>query len=257
MILLLIGYQNIAKAGEIFDSVIPNGVLITQSEDDIQMTKHLWRAYIVIPQPTRPVGLKHNVKVISEYIDKIYKKSYFTANEMQTKKAKLIETVSMFQKLEFDAKYIKRPRNGEPRLMKKLVALNFDDGDKNKTFRQKRGLFNFIGDALHTLFGTATSEDVHRIEAMIKLTYESANKIKHSYNNLTSVVNRVQDDIFLNRETINSNVRNIDSLFDFAFMLNRTIFVMKWNIRKNAIARYIDNMIHELLHCAQDYQHVL
>jgi hypothetical protein len=125
VISLLVGYQNIVKAGETFDSIIPNGVLITQSEDDIKMTKHILRAYIVIPQPTRPVGLKHNVRVISDYIDTIYQKGYSTKSAYDANKAKLVETVSMFQKLEFDAKYTKKSKNGEATPYEKFGSINF------------------------------------------------------------------------------------------------------------------------------------
>jgi hypothetical protein len=154
IILLFTGYQDSVNTVEIFDNVIPNGVLITQSEDDIQMTKHIWRAYIAIPQPTRPTGLQRNVKLISDCIDKIYIKSYFIQTEMKSKKAKLSEAVTMFQKFEIEAKFTKTSK-GEQRFLRKLIALEFDDENKDRLYRDKRGLFNFIGDAMHSIHFSA------------------------------------------------------------------------------------------------------
>ena len=80
--------------------------------------------------------------------------------------------------------------------------------------RVKRGLFNFIGEASRSLFGTATVRDVQQIRRIIRDMKKNGATATHRINELLLVMNHSNIDIQINRNRINLVSQRINKLSD-------------------------------------------
>ena len=68
--------------------------------------------------------------------------------------------------------------------------------------RTRRGIFNFIGDISNKLFGTATEEQVSKLQLQIRALQHQDKRVTHAYNELLTVVNQTHGFAAKNREHI-------------------------------------------------------
>ncbi len=103
-----------------------------------------------------------------------------------------------------------------------------------KPNRRNRGLFNFIGSLSHTLFGTATSDQVDKLVSRIQKVEQTMNSegmdtkkfmdmVVHFTNTTNSQIHSVNDMIINNRKRLTSLS---NTLIDWQEMLNQTYRVM-------------------------------
>ena len=69
--------------------------------------------------------------------------------------------------------------------------------------RTKRALLPFVGDALSSLFGTATSTELHDVLSRVNDLSESQNDFLNVIDNTVTMVNQTIVDVSVNRQTIN------------------------------------------------------
>ena len=78
--------------------------------------------------------------------------------------------------------------------------------------RGKRGLFDFIGKASKSLFGTATTEDIENVKNVLRAMQQTTSTSVHRVNELLVVVNHTNKDIQINRNRINLINRHVQKM---------------------------------------------
>ncbi len=72
--MLLVRFYNVS--GQLppeFDTIIPNGVLLSESSDDVFMCKHTWCVYVNVRKPKTPKGFRHHANLLQKHISAGYK----------------------------------------------------------------------------------------------------------------------------------------------------------------------------------------
>ena len=131
----------------------------------------------------------------------------------------------------------------------------FDSPTRSPPRRTKRGLFDFFGGALHHVFGLATDSDIADVKNMIRNQVKEGNRVVHSVNKLTTVINEMQRQVSVMTGTINTNIRNINSLFRFAKEANATMWKIAYTVRRNQCIYFLDSLLDQLLHVSHLYEH--
>ena len=90
--------------------------------------------------------------------------------------------------------------------------------------RVKRGLFNFIEQASHFLFGTATSEEIDNVKDTLQQIGNNQAKLAHDITRFASVLNHTYEEIEITRKQLNS----LTTKFELY------VFAMDKNLRGNA-----------------------
>ena len=83
----------------------------------------------------------------------------------------------------------------------------------NKQIRNEggsaKGLFNFVGDIMHTLFGVSTDENLDGLRNNIRTLTENDKKIVHIVKQSLTLINTTREQVIENRKTINELVNNV------------------------------------------------
>ena len=72
--------------------------------------------------------------------------------------------------------------------------------DASNSTRKRRGLFDFVGNASHFLFGTATSDEVARVQATLRQLGRNQGRIQHDVLNFASVIDHTFNEINKTRQ---------------------------------------------------------
>lgn len=80
--------------------------------------------------------------------------------------------------------------------------------------RVKRGVFNFVGDIMSTLFGVLSSSDVEKIQRNINLLAQNQLDLAHAFQESISVLNVTRLEVKENRQKINEIIDSIGSIED-------------------------------------------
>ena len=68
--------------------------------------------------------------------------------------------------------------------------------------RQRRGVIDGVGDALHYLFGTATDDVVADIHQAVEKLAQNQGRLIHQFSDFTTIVNHTYDEIQANRDQL-------------------------------------------------------
>ena len=99
--------------------------------------------------------------------------------------------------------------------------------------RDKRGLINFGGEVLHTIFGLATDSSVEQCRRMLRESRIGQAKIVHRLNDMVMILNTTYDEIDKNRARINEMSQEICKLIPAVYMVRKTV---------SSLFRYIHNI---------------
>jgi hypothetical protein len=241
-----------------FDKLIPNGILISESSDNVFMCKHTWRVFVSVRKPVTPRGYRSQADKILKLINSAYNKNDKSASmiskyEKDNRILKIIHALRIF-------KVVNRPVEYANTHNKKNTKKNKKPNKKSKKkgkSREKRGLFNFIGRGLQSLFGVATENDVMEVKRLLAFTYTGQKQVRHNVNNLTTVVNRMQYDIRFSRRALNVNINNVNRLFAFQYNINSTISLILNDLRRKDFLRIIDNLISDFSAVTHRFKHLM
>jgi hypothetical protein len=56
-----------------FDKLIPNGILISESSDNVYMCKHTWRVFVSVRKPIAPKGYQKQANKMIQLLKKAIK----------------------------------------------------------------------------------------------------------------------------------------------------------------------------------------
>ena len=123
--------------------------------------------------------------------------------------------------------------------------------DENNLHREKRGLFDFMGEISKVLFGTATSTEVQNIREVINTNNEQVSILRHNQEKFLSVFNKTQAYISENRDLIQNIHANIDLIQQSLNETYGNLQNLEKRIRTVEIARIIDtnlDLLDEIMH---------
>ena len=131
--------------------------------------------------------------------------------------------------------------------------------DRPRT-RGKRGLFDFIGKASKSLFGTATTEDVENVKNVLRAMQHTMTTSIHRVNELLIVVNHTNNDIQLNRNRINLVNRQVqkmsivlERLAKFQSTINDKLLKLKRHIIIERIVSQLEREVFNLHQLEETY----
>jgi hypothetical protein len=244
-----------------FMKTLQNGVLVTQGKETIFMCRHTWRVFVSINKPLPPTHYNAQAILIRNQLNMAFNgknpwtKKLITTYQHHIRIKRLNIALKVIKELNSPFKFVER-NSLEKRLIHKQVSKKTRKlHDSEPKSRSKRGLFNFIGKGLHSLFGLATSHDVDEVKSQLQFTFQQQTSVKHLLNNLTTVVNRVQKDVQFNRRTINGNIRNIDQIFKVFYNVSNTLNVILLDLKRKDFLRIIDNSIQDFTEITHAYRH--
>ena len=82
--------------------------------------------------------------------------------------------------------------------------------------RSKRALFDFIGELSHSLFGTATDDEIVEIRQKVEENRQVLSDLVHYGDNLLTVINATHADMVINRQAINEIINSTRNLRTWA-----------------------------------------
>ena len=229
---------------------IKNGVLVTESNDKLRIIKHVWRVFITVHEPREPRGIKGYISQIQQQVWKAYHLGYIHKNEATYRNNRV-------KKAQWELYQIKTRNLVQTSDVKIRMADNPEISGPTRLppTRTKRGLFDFFGGALHHVFGLATDSDINSVKNMIRNQAKEGNRVTHSVNQLTTIINKMQKQVSVMTGTINNNIRNIKSLFQFAREANSTMWELAYNVRRSKCLYFLDSMLQQLSHVSHLYEH--
>ncbi|MCG8033766.1 MAG: envelope fusion protein [Candidatus Thiodiazotropha taylori] len=80
--------------------------------------------------------------------------------------------------------------------------------------RAKRGIFNFVGDIMGSLFGVLTSTDIEKIQRNIKVLARNQMDLAHAFQESISVFNVTRLEVKENRQKINEIIDSLSAIED-------------------------------------------
>ena len=93
----------------------------------------------------------------------------------------------------------------------------------HRSNRNRRAVLPFIGDALSSLFGTATNNEVRDIVSRMKELSHSQNDVLSVLDNTVTVVNQTLVEVDMNRQTINRLTNVTSYLRDEIYSLRQMV----------------------------------
>ena len=166
---------------------VPDGLLVVGGTP-IRAEVAKWTVLVTLPKPESPGTIEKQLQVIEEHIQQNLKEGIVMHHE----------AVGWIQRIV---------------IVRRLLT----DLYPRVVYRHRRGLFNFVGDFSHSLFGTATDKSVEQCKSMVRNAVTQQKKMVHYINQMTSVLNHTQDELDVNRHQINkmlSYIQNITSVIN-------------------------------------------
>ena len=201
---------------------LEDGVTIVGNEE-LRLTVATWDVFVAIDPPPYPHSLARKV-------------------------AALEKTLSAIAALNHQGLIINM-ESQELRRHRLAAALNMApqpwmQPTRQDHHRQKRGLINFGGTILHTLFGVATTAQVNRFKEALQEVAGHQATLTHAHNSLASILNQTRDYVtklamkqYELREkiiTLNTVVSNLTTIVD---LHNQRLFAMELSTK---VDNYLD-----------------
>ena len=166
-------------------SRLHDGLIIHQTKS-IKLQKAEWTLLITISPP--------NLQDLYPYLNSVRN----MVSEFKD------DTNEQIKTLQYRIQYLV---NAHSQLTKVLTS-------SHETTRVKRGLLNFGGTILQHLFGVATEEDINKYRTTVRRALQNEERITHSYREMASVINDIQNTIVENQRTIESWYNHISEYMD-------------------------------------------
>ena len=202
---------------------LPNGILVT-GQTPVDVIQQHWTIVITLEPPEMPSNFSRSVNLVRQALIRSAKIGKIETSDVNSWSVRLNRLGSCLQ------------RRG------RLINV-----------RHRRGLFDFGGSILHSVFGVATDDSIEKLRKLIQQTKKNQDGFQHKVNEMVTTLNHAYDDIRVNRDKLVETVKRVN---DMSVFVNRLTGMVdenrrRWN-RLELIVRF-DLVISELETIVQQY----
>ena len=195
---------------------LPNGILVT-GQTPVDVIQQHWTIVITLEPPEMPSNFSRSVNLVRQALIRSAKIGKIETRDVNSWSVRLNRLGSCLQ------------RRG------RLINV-----------RHRRGLFDFGGSILHSVFGVATDDSIEKLRKLIQQTKKNQDGFQHKVNEMVTTLNHAYDDIRVNKDKLVETVKRVN---DMSVFVNRLTGMVdenrrRWN-RLELIVRF-DLVISEL-----------
>ncbi|XP_043246251.1 uncharacterized protein LOC122393876 [Amphibalanus amphitrite] len=209
---------------------------------------HLYASYdhwtLHIPIETRTswtfvLKLEHHVKLFKSKVSSI-----FAEHRQQLRSD---QASQLFTKFNQDVSVLDHEMN-----LTKSILRHLQVPHPHRPNRNRRSVLPFIGDALSSLFGTATDDEIQEVISRMNELSASQNDILNVFDNTVTVVNQTLVEIDTDRQTINRLANVTNYLTNEIYSLRRMVEDNLSSVSE--LDSMLDIMFADLLNAIQDFR---